>query len=395
MPAAAQPFAPSSAPLCGIPDHLRFFCVVSAVSWLCCLVYFAGSRGIVDLGGYATGRDFVNYWTAGQLVIDGRTLEIFRPADFLAAERQLTFPELPFHFWSYPPTMLLLVWPLGLLGYLPGLVVWSLAGFAGVLAAARALLGRSTALWLLALSPAMAVNVHAGQNGAFSAALLIGGLALLERRPRLAGVLFGLLIFKPHLGLLLPVAVIAWRRWPALWSAAATTAAVILLSVAVFGAEAWNAFFAHALPAQTAMMEQGTGPFLWWMTSAFAYGRSLGLGGEAVLLQVPFLIFAAVLVWRGCRSGRTGPEKAGLVALATFVALPQAFNYDLIPTAAAALVISARRPDLVWPRYLYFLPVLIIPLGAFHVPIAVVLLTWGLWSFFRCTEPAAADVKTA
>jgi hypothetical protein len=48
---------------------------------------------------------------------------------------------------------------------------------------------------------------------------------VLERRPYLAGSLFGLMIFKPQLGLLLPVALIAGRQWRVFAAAAATAPA--------------------------------------------------------------------------------------------------------------------------------------------------------------------------
>lgn len=51
------------------------------------------------------------------------------------------------------------------------------------------------------------------QNGFLSAGLFGGALVLLERRPVLAGALFGLLTYKPHLGLLVPIVLIAdWHK---------------------------------------------------------------------------------------------------------------------------------------------------------------------------------------
>ena len=89
------------------------------------------------------------------------------------------------------------------------LAVWTL-GLFGVLAAvtlsAVAPHERGYALTALALSPACLINAIGGQNGFLSAALLLGGTLLIDRRPILAGVLFGLLTFKPHLGLVLAFA---------------------------------------------------------------------------------------------------------------------------------------------------------------------------------------------
>jgi len=46
-------------------------------------------------------------------------------------------------------------------------------------------------------------------------AIALYGGELLERRPLLAGGLLGLLIYKPQLGLLIPVALVAGRHWRA------------------------------------------------------------------------------------------------------------------------------------------------------------------------------------
>ena len=52
-----------------------------------------------------------------------------------------------------------------------------------------------------------------------------GGLLLLDRRPVLAGILFGALCYKPHFGMLIPVALAASGRWRAFGAAAASAAA--------------------------------------------------------------------------------------------------------------------------------------------------------------------------
>jgi len=51
----------------------------------------------------------------------------------------------------------------------------------------------------LIAAPAAMVNIYVGQNGFFTAALMIAGLLSLERRPVLAGILFGLRTIKPQL----------------------------------------------------------------------------------------------------------------------------------------------------------------------------------------------------
>src|SRR5437868_4975074 len=78
-------------------------------------------------------------------------------------------------------------------------LVWS-----GILYGCYALLSRRLAdapnvLVFLLLAPGAAVNLFFGQNGILSTVLLGGGVLLLGSRPILAGVLLGLLAYKPQL----------------------------------------------------------------------------------------------------------------------------------------------------------------------------------------------------
>ncbi len=73
------------------------------------------------------GRDFVNMWMGAHAALSVHLHAIF---DFPSYSRALhaLFPRLPEHNWSYPPSVLLFVWPLGLLPYFTALAVWSLLG---------------------------------------------------------------------------------------------------------------------------------------------------------------------------------------------------------------------------------------------------------------------------
>ncbi len=90
-------------------------------------------------------------------------------------------------------------------------------------------------LLFLAVAPGVAVNVFFGQNGFVTAALLIGGLANLDRKPVLAGVLFGILTIKPQFGLLLPVLLVMTGRWRVIAAAVVTTAVLVALTSLWFG----------------------------------------------------------------------------------------------------------------------------------------------------------------
>ncbi|WP_164076627.1 glycosyltransferase 87 family protein, partial [Stenotrophomonas maltophilia] len=67
--------------------------------------------------------------------------------------------------------------------------------------------------------PAVLVTLGHGHNSFLSAGLIGFGLVLLARRPALAGVLIGLLAFKPQFGLVLPVVLVLGGHWRAALSA--------------------------------------------------------------------------------------------------------------------------------------------------------------------------------
>ena len=90
-----------------------------------------------------------------------------------------------------------------------------------------------------AFNPAVVANFLAGQSGFLSAGLMLGAARLLTKHPVVAGVLFGLLTYKPQLGLMVPVALLAARQWICIVSAALTLVLIIASTSWWFGIEAW------------------------------------------------------------------------------------------------------------------------------------------------------------
>src|SRR5579871_2929011 len=221
-----------------------------------------GSFGSADA---PLGTDFASFYAAGEAALAGDAKAAYDPAAHFARERALFGAATPFYAWQYPPVFLLVAAPLASLPYLPALLLWQGSSFLLYLAAMLAIVRAavpgpahdlagvsppagvplvSTSLLLAAGYPAVFVNFGHGQNGFLTAALLGGGLVLLERRPALAGILFGLLAYKPQLAPMIPVALIAGARWRAVLGAVAAVAGLILVTLAAFGADTWRAFLA-------------------------------------------------------------------------------------------------------------------------------------------------------
>lgn len=298
------------------------------------------SHDLIDREGKPLGADFITFYAASELALQGRLAEAYDPQRILAAERAAVPANTGTFPWLYPPTFALAVLPLALLPYVLALVV-----FLGVTLALylwlihRILPDRRALVVSLAFSGAF-VNAMGGQNGFLTTALLGGGLLLLESRPLLAGALIGLLTMKPHLGLLLPLALAASGQWRAILAAA--VAALLLAGVALlaFGAEPWRLFLAQ-LAAGGGYMESGAFP---WdrMVTVFAAGRLLGAGvGLAYALHGLVAVVVAALTlrlwWRGAE-----PRLLAAVTIAATPLLPPYFyDYDLVLTAVPIAILAA------------------------------------------------------
>jgi hypothetical protein len=305
----------------------------------------------LDAARHAIGRDFVNLWVGGRLILEGNVAVLFDPAAYIAALHRLFDPQLPPHIWSYPPTSFLLAAPLSLLPYGAALVFWTAAGLAGFIAVARIGLrqpeaDRVTALLLLA--PATFATIICGQNGFLTASLLAGGFLLLERRPVVAGALLGLLSYKPHFGIMVVPALLALGAWRSIAAAAACAVALALVSTLAFGLEPWRAFFAVTLPNQALLLEAFSGFFTSMLISPYSALRHVGLAhGTAMALQVVLALATIALLVLRVRRARDVDIVLGLVTLGTFAASPYSFTYDL-PVLALVLARLAVREEF-WP----------------------------------------------
>jgi alpha-1,2-mannosyltransferase len=295
-------------------------------------------HGTADPMGRPVGTDFLRLWAASYALLNGNQRAIYDASAFFALERAVTIPPTPdFYPWNYPPSSLLITYPLALLPYLESLAIWLALGLAGYLAALWRIFPRPLTLWVGFAFPAVFWTVTHGQNSFLTTSLFCWGLLQLPRRPVLAGVLFGALTFKPHLGLLLSVALLAGRHWRALAVAAATAFALAAISFVIFGAGIWADFLASTSSTRS-MLESGLnfGNF-YKMQSVFAGARLLGSSVfVAYALQaLAALGAAAVVAWAWRRHTADLDMKNAALMAATPLSTAFIFDYDLMLLAPA------------------------------------------------------------
>jgi hypothetical protein len=345
------------------PARLRFLAigwiVIAAAGYLWDLASKTQAR-LTNGAGFAFGDDFINYWSGAWLAWHGRSGEIYDWMAFHVFQQAVVGPAIQLYHYGYPPVLLVLTAPLAAIPYVPAVGLWLVSSWYAFYRALR-LTAIEHAMLLSLATPALLLNATTGQNGAWTAALLGGGLTLLDRRPVLAGILFGLLIYKPHLGIMLPVALVAGRCWRAIAAAANTAGVLVGLSVLLFGWDLWGAFLNRVLILRRVILEDGD---YHRMLSVFVFGRRLGLGVDAAYaLQAASAIAAATMVaWAWWK--KAGLElRNALVVLGTCLATPYLQDYDLVVGTFVAVWLMLARDQLqISPRSLQMLQGLILTL---------------------------------
>jgi alpha-1,2-mannosyltransferase len=293
-----------------------------------------------NLNGHIVPADFVGFWTAGELALEGHAADAYieMPHFFKQLALHGDTTQLYFSFF-YPPFFLLLCSGLALLNYFSALCLWLASTFIGYAAALRALLPKSLGkgnVWLLFLGyPAVQLNIGFGQNGFLSTALLGGATIWLDRRPELAGLCFGCLAYKPQLGIIVPLVLVVARRWRVFIAASLTVAALAMISTLVFGVSIWGPFLDDMSVARHNWLEAPVPSYIKFLITIFAavrlHGGSLTLAYTIQALvtvsALGMLIGALLMRPAGTRSGRA--EGAAIAAAVPFCS-PYMLEYDLL-----------------------------------------------------------------
>ena len=351
MPSAA---ATSSAPISTLPKWFELFlfafCVANLV-WLATAL-FTGSW-LWDAAGRLISTDFLNVYAAGKLALTGTPVSAYDWPTHKQLEIQiLGYDFKGYYGWHYPPFYLFVAAALATLPYAVAHAGWSAISFLPFVAAVRASSGNNAGYLLALAAPALVANVLVGQNGFLTAALIGFALVYLEKRPVVAGVCLGLLTYKPHFGILFPVALIAAGHWRAFVAAGVTAALLALASVAAYGFEPWLAFLRWLPVTSQAFLSEGRAE-IEKMQSLFALLRTLGAAEwMAWSAQIILSGAIAVAIWTIWRSRDHAYElKAAALGIGVLLATPYIYLYDMVTIAIPIALFMALGMSRGFLRY--------------------------------------------
>lgn len=294
------------------------------------------------------GYDFVNIWTGSRLAADGNIATIYDFPAYNAFIHNAFGHKLDELVFSYMPNGLVLLLPFGQFDYAVSLALWTILGTAALIAAVLFRIPRWNdwpTVAIVLIAPIVWMNWGYGQMGLVYAAIFVAALRFLPTKPILAGALIGLLTIKPQLGIILPFALLALGQWRTFASATASTFPLVASSVAIFGTEAWQLYYANIHPLQSALMLNTESAFAFHNVSMFFGLRLIGVS-ETIALIIHGACAIAVLSTTvlSCRSDRLDwPLKALIIATASVMVSPYVLACDLtIPTAALLWYLTTR-----------------------------------------------------
>lgn len=306
------------------------------------------------------GTDFLCFYSVAKLVLTGIP-SVYNHEAMWAEQARITglagFSN-PRYIFGYSPPVAALLSPLGRLSYPGAYYTWLLCSLL-LAALAVSLVVPVRGSWVRRLGvslfvplglPFFAVQVlGSGQLSAVAMLIFASVVALRERRPFAAGLVFSLGIYKPPLFVVYALVALLMGERRFIAGAATGAAALVALSLAAFGVEAHAAFFNVAsgyfyggqLPGgQQLPPSKGMGLLsaLASLTGSISAGWLLFVGCVVALLWTHLRLFAS-----SARKS-SGPdsllEQASRITLSYFLSI-QALNYDasvlLIP---ALLVVS-------------------------------------------------------
>ena len=322
----------------------------------------------------SAGHDFLAFYTGGTFVRTGRAADLYNLDAVHTFQRDLVQREkleLPDDvlgpFWN-PPFLAWLFVPISALPYHTAWAVWFAFNIAclttAVVLLARMVPGNWKSWGLVPLfvvaSPPLVQALGHGQNTCVSLMLLVIAVTLWRSERFLAaGIVTGLLFYKPQLGAILALALIITAGWKPLCGLALTGFALLITTLLTLPGTLSD--YLHRLPDNIAHM-QVANRYMWdrhvtlkafWrlLIQGFEIGDLTALTRTLYLATVAALgSFLFVTIWNRRRDVASRDTLIAATIVSMPLLMPFYFDYDLLLLSAAAVLTARGVVDmrLVW-----------------------------------------------
>ncbi|HSS94984.1 MAG TPA: glycosyltransferase family 87 protein [Candidatus Dormibacteraeota bacterium] len=287
------------------------------------------------VSGSLSHNDFRLYYAGAEVGLRYGWSRIYDAGLHQAAVAAL-HPVGPWYALLTPAPITWLVAPLTVIGYPAAYWVWvaislALLGVAVIYARPRQYPAALCLLWWAALGP-LWFSAYEGQVTILVAAGLLAGWKLLEtRRDFLGGAILALALFKPHLVLLLPIALLVSGRKRALMGFLAVGLAEGIGMLVTLHLDGTSAYLTTLLAPQAAG------------DTARTLGAILGHSPAAFAIQAAVVVAVIVIAAHTRRTRAAWPLVVSAV-LGSFLLATYWHPQDYIAIGAAAAIILAAGP---------------------------------------------------
>lgn len=310
-------------------ERLRFYsagALICYVLWL--MIYFYKAVWFPREYINPLSLDFLPFWSASHLALQGRAVDAYDMAILEQIESAAISHPIGILPWLYPPTFLLVMYPFALLPWKISAVLFLGGTYLLFVKAMHTVIPRRETIFVALAFPGAALATVAGQNGLLTASLAALGLALVERRPIVAGICLGLLSMKPQLAVLIPFALLCAKSWRVLAAFAVTALTLLATSVLAFGTETLAAFV-HNMNMAAGFVETGRAN-LARIPSMFSMMKMAH--APAVLMygaQTVSALAAAAAVGYAWSRRASHSLRAAVLVCGSLMVSPYLFDYDL------------------------------------------------------------------
>lgn len=300
-------------------------------------VHAAGMPGMTTV-------DFDVFVQAAEMFRAGQAPCLYDRACLAAAQKAAGF-STGLMSWNYPPVIALLLTPLHALDARVSYFALLAANLALAVGIGWRLGGLRGVLITLAYEPVAASLLIGQVSLAMSLALWLGLTALL-RRPLQAGATLGLLVIKPHLAWVVPLALIGQGNLRILVRAGLGGVLVVAIAVAASlvwpGPAVWEAFLRGLGQAGEALAHHQFP----WQQMPTLYVSLAALGAPALasgLAQAFGAVVSGGMVIAAWKQ-RPGRDAVAVTLIAATLASPYLYHYDLVCAGLGAALYLADRP---------------------------------------------------
>ena len=299
-------------------------------------------------------KDFGVQWMAGRIVADGQGRRLYDP-DYQEGvlRKQHDQPVVDkmqikvIGGWlSYPPVQAILYTPLGILS--PSAAQWWIvqlslgAVIVTALALSRSINGAvpaSVAILTLLLQPAFFSNIALGQNAAVTLAIIVVGWCLLVHGKDVsAGLVWGLLAFKPTWGLAICWVPLVTKHPKAYWGLMTSGLFLVMLSIVVCGGDAWGNWLEIARKIETGYSLDPT--WVWMRRDLVGLGQHIfGQFSPLVSWGVSGMVaLVTAVTLRKSSASVSGGLGGSLLFSAIVLTCPKFIYYDVLMATPAFLL---------------------------------------------------------